>query len=315
MIKKKNSQISFASLQATKCISKANWLAAVNKLIDWKPIENILADLHPSKRGRPAYHPVFMFKIILLQQWFNLSDPQAEALINDRISFKLFLGLDIADIGPDETTICKFRQEIADRAEDLFNEINRQFEDKGIIVKSGTIVDASFIQSAARPGKKKKKSKDQDASWGRKGKKSIFGYKMHIGADMDSGIIRKAAFTTAKVHDSQVMEKLISGDEDEVMGDKAYYRDEWRDVVEIDGKKFKSRIMRKGFRNRPLSQEDKEWNKAISRIRANIERPFAIIKSKWGHMRARYFDLFRNEAHLFFLCIAYNMRRAYALLS
>jgi IS5 family transposase len=262
MIKKKHPQMSFASLQVDNCVAKTNWLKAVNRIIDWKPIENILADIHPARRGRPAYDPVFMFKILLLQQWFNLSDPQAEAMINDRISFKLFLGMDIAETGPDETTICRFRNELGHRARMLFEEVNRQFLEKGIIVRTGTITDASFIQSAAKP-RKRKQSKDKDATWGHKGKKSVFGYKMHIGTDMDSGILRKTTLTTAKVHDSQVMKKLISGDEELVAGDKAYFRIQWEDYIEIEGKRYVSWIMKKAFRNRPLSKKDKERNKFI----------------------------------------------------
>ncbi len=235
MIKKNNPQTSFASRQVKNCVAKTSWLQQVNKIINWKPIERILADIHPARKGRPAFDPVFMFKILLLQQWFNLSDPQAEAQINDRISFKLFLGMDITDTGPDETTICRFRKEIGDKAERLLDEINRrQFLEKGIVVRTGTMMDASFIQAAARPGNKKRGSKDQDATWGQRGN--------------------------------------------------------------------------------PLFKEDKERNKVIAKMRANVERPFAIIKSKWGHIRARYFDQFRNEIHLYLLCIAYNMRRAYALL-
>ncbi len=210
-----------------------------------------------------------MFKILLLQQWFNLSDPQAEAQINDRISFKLFLGMDIAAIGPDETTICRFRRQIGDKAKELFDEINRQFLAKGIVVKTGTIMDASFIQPAARAGSKNKESKDKDATWGRKGKKNVFGYKMHIGTDVDSGLIRKAVLTTAKVHDSQMIKYLVCGDEDAIYADKAYWRTEWKEQVEFHGKKYKSRIIRRASKGSPLTREDKEWNKAIAKIRAN----------------------------------------------
>ncbi|MCK4605302.1 MAG: transposase [Deltaproteobacteria bacterium] len=127
----------------------------VNKLLDWEPIKQKFANLHPSNTGRPAYDPVFMFKILLMEQWFNLSDPQAEAQINDRISFKIFLGMDITDIGPDETTICNFRNYIGSigLADDLFEEINKQFEQKGLIVKTGTLIDASFYRASAKPEK------------------------------------------------------------------------------------------------------------------------------------------------------------------
>lgn len=315
MIKKKSLQKSFATLQVAQCIQKNTWLQSVNEIINWRPIRKMLDDLHSSHRGRPAYDPLLLFKILLLQQWFNLSDPQAEAQVNDRISFKLFLGMDIMDTSPDETTICRFRNDIGDKAKDLFEEINRQFEQKGIIVKSGTIVDASFLKSAARPRRRREESKDEDATWGQKGNKHVFGYKMHIGVDHESGIIRKACLTTAKVHDSQAIEELISGDEETVIGDKAYAKREWREYVTLGEHRIKSMIMRKGFRNHPLTERDKKWNKMISKVRSNVERPFAIIKSKWGHARARYFDLCRNEAHVFFIFIAYNIRRACTILS
>ena len=123
MIQKKTQQISFAQLQIKNCINTAHWLLKVNDIIDWDPIRKKLERLHSSNTGRPAYDPVFKFKILLLQQWFNLSDPQAEAQINDRISFKVFLDMDITQTGPDETTICLFRKQLGELAGELFEEI------------------------------------------------------------------------------------------------------------------------------------------------------------------------------------------------
>jgi IS5 family transposase len=150
MIKQKKGQLSFAQPQVNSCLDETHWLQKIGDLIDWKPIRQKFSNLHPSNTGRPAYDPVFMFKILLPEQWFKLSDPQAEVQINDRISFKIFLGMDIIDTGPDETTICNFRNYIGslDLAEELFEEINRQFEQKGVIVKTGTLVDASFYQAS-----------------------------------------------------------------------------------------------------------------------------------------------------------------------
>jgi len=134
MIKKNNPQTSFAALQVKNRIAKIAGCNKPTRSSSCKPIERILADIHPAKRGRPAFDPVLIFKILLLQQWFNMSDPQAEAQINDRISFKRFLGMDIADTRPDETTICRFRKGIGDKAENCWMKINRQFLEKGIVL-------------------------------------------------------------------------------------------------------------------------------------------------------------------------------------
>ena len=317
MIKKKKTQLSFAQLQVNKCLDKTNWLQKIDGLIDWEPIRQKLANLHPSNTGRPAYGPVFMFKVLLLQQWFNLSDPQAEAQINDRISFKVFLEMDITETGPDETTICNFRNYIGSLGltEELFEEINRQFEEKGLVIKTGTLIDASFYQASTRPPTKGKDAKDPDASWGVKGKgknkKYCYGYKLHVGVDQNSGIIRQAEITEARINDHKVFDELISGDEQAVYADKAYYDKERAEDLKAKG--IKNGLLKKAARGKPLSEADKVRNKKLSKIRAQVERPFGIIKSKWGHNRARYLGLFRNKVHLLLIFIAYNMRRTYSL--
>jgi len=315
MIKKRNKQPSFAKFQLQGCLKTYDWLKKVNQLVDWSTIERKLAHLHPSNTGRPAYNPVLMFKILLLQQWFNLSDPQAEAQVNDRISFKLFLGLDISERSPDETTICRFRDDLGKLASELLEEVNRQIEEKGFIIKAGTLIDATFQPAATRPPRKNEEPKDPDASWGAKGKgknkKTCYGYKLHLGVDQDSGIIRKVEVTTAKVNDHEVFEELLSGDEKAIYGDKAYY--DQKRAEELEAKGIKNGLMKRAARGKPLSEEDKKRNKEISRIRSQVERPFAIIKSKWGHRRARYLGAFKNKVHLILIAIAYNLRRACSL--
>ena len=315
MIKKRNTQLSFAQFQLQGCHKTYRWLKDVDRLVDWAPIEQKLAQLHPSDTGRPAYDPILMFKILLLQQWFNLSDFQAEAQVNDRISFKLFLGLDISEMSPDETTICRFRNDLGELADKLLEEVNRQLEEKGFIIKTGTLVDASFQRAATRPPRKNEEPKDPEATWGVKGKgknkKACYGYKLHLGVDQDSGIIRKVEVTTAKVNDHEVFEELLSGDEGAVYGDKAYYDQER--VEKLKARGIKNGLMKKAARGKPLSEEDKKRNKEISKIRSQVERPFAIIKSKWGHRRARYIGTFKNKVHLILIAIAYNLRRACSL--
>ena len=183
------------------------------------------------------------------------------------------------------------------------------------MVKAGTLIDATFYPAATRPPGKDKKPKDPEASWGAKGKgknkKYCYGYKAHIGVDQDSGIIRKAEITQARVSDHEVFDELLSGDEEAVYADKAYY-DKQR-AEELEAKGIKNGLMKKAHRGAPLSEEDRKRNKEISKIRAQVKRPFAIIKSKWGHARARYIEFFRNEVHLLLISMAYNLRRACSL--
>ena len=294
-------------------MDKNHWLFKINNTIDWNPIQDIMNQHHDSPWGRPAYDPLIMFKVLLLQQWFNLSDPQAEAQIKDRISFKLFLGLGLADKCPDETTICKFRNQIIEKGlhEKLFQEINSQLEKRGIIVKAGTIVDATFLQSARKPPKKGEAPKDPDASWGKKGKKRCYGYKRHVGVDVGSGMIRTTDVTTARTHDGVNLENLVVGDEKEVYGDKAYYGETNRKILE--SRNIGNKIMDKAVRGRSLTSEQKERNKAIAKVRSRVERVFAVIKFVWGHCRARYVGEEKNAAHFSLIAMAYNLRRACTL--
>jgi IS5 family transposase len=199
--------------------------------------------------------------------------------------------------------------------EELFEEINRQFEKKGLVIKTGTLIDASFYQASTRPPTKGKDAKDPDASWGAKGKgknkKYCCGYKLHVGVDQDSGIIRQAEITEARINDHEVFDELISRDEQAVYADKAYYDKERAEDLKAKG--IKNGLLKKAARGKPLSEADKVRNKKLSKIRAQVERPFGIIKSKWGHNRARYLGLFRNKVHLLLIFIAYNMRRACSL--
>ncbi|OPL16293.1 MAG: hypothetical protein AVO38_08050 [delta proteobacterium ML8_D] len=243
---------------------------------------------------------------------------KAEAHINDRISFKIFLGMDIADTGPDETTICNFRNYIGSigLGDDLFEEINKQFEQKGLIVKTGTLIDASFYQASTKPPAKGKEARDSDAAWGAKGKgknkKYCYGYKVHRGVDQGYGIARKTEMTNATVNDHEIFDELVSGNEQGVYADKAYDGKERTEELETRG--MNNKLMNRRARAKPLSKSDKARNKKLSKIRAQVESPFGIIKFKWGHNRARYLGLFRNKVHLLLIFIAYNMRRAYSLL-
>ena len=312
-----STQMGFAEAFAAPGFGHNRRLEAITALIAWAPIERLLAPLHPGDVGRPPYAALAMFKVLLLQQWYGLSDPGMEEAICDRGSFRIFAGFSLSDATPDETTICRFRNDLgaAGLAEALFVEVNRQFEAKGFILKRGTMLDATIIPAQARRpeleavGKGGKSSVDPDADWTCKNGRSYFGYRAHVGVDQGSWIIRTACLKPASVNETHVAESLICGDERAVYADKGYESNARRRALKARG--IKDRILHKRHRNlRVLSPWQRLRNKLIARTRAPAEHVFGTLKRGYGFWRTRYFNLQHNAAHLFILAIAYNLRTA-----
>jgi IS5 family transposase len=293
-------------------------LDEINAALNWKRFDALLHKVfRASREGRPSYPPVVLFKVVLLQQWYGLSDPMAEEAIADRLSFRRFLGLAMTDAVPDETTICRFRGRLAEKrlAERLFAELNRQLDGKGILVKRGTLVDASLIAAQTHPPRRDDSAppKDPDADWTVKNNQPTYGYKLHVGVDEGSGLIRKAEFTPASTHDSRMFDALLSGDEQAVYADKAYDDCRRRERLKANG--VTAGILKQARRNRPLSTWERDMNRYLSRIRAPVERVFGTLKRGYGFFRARYVGLARNSNHALLLVLAYNMRKAVRLLA
>ncbi len=224
-------------------------LDRLDRLIDWPTVAALLDDVHAAPEGRPAYRPITMVKIIVLQQWHDASDVGMEEALQDRLSFRRFAELTLTDAVPDHSTISRFRKKITERglARMLFAEVNRQLEAKGMLVKRGTLIDATIIEAQARRPQSEagaRSGTDPDAAWTKKGKRSHFGYKMHIGMDAGSGLVRGVEFTPANVADTDVADALIMGDEDAVYADKAYESKERRERLRARG--VKDRIMHRG---------------------------------------------------------------------
>jgi len=257
-------------------------LEDINKFVNWEPLVDICGDIFKkSNRGRPTIPIIFSLKCLFLQSLYGLSDPGLEDALIDRLSFQRFLGIGFDEDIPDFSTIWRFRERLvkAELFNTLFEMIVKQLEDQDIILKKGTLVDATLVQAARGPSKKKendKKSEESDqknirkdaqqdntATHTQKNKKRYYGYKGHIGLDQGSGVIRKKAFTTASVHDSQKIDNLISGDEKSVFGDKAYAKDERKRQMRKNG--IYCGILDKGKRNHPLSGKQKERNKKKSK--------------------------------------------------
>lgn len=308
-------QLGFSEAVLSGGTKASRHLQGLSDAVDWRPFRDLLSDIYGSARGRPAYPPLVLFKCLLVQQWYGLSDPGLEEALEDRLSFRRFAGLSLEDPVPDHSTLSRFRKRLAERSlgEVLFDELARQFEARGLIVKQGTLIDATLVKADARPPRKgETASSDRDAKWGVKRSGPLFGYKAHVSLDQGSGLIRRAILTTANVSDRTPAADLIMGDEAVVYGDKGYcgwwLRDRLAEAGVGDG------IMRSNYRRRPLSDEDRQRNREIAKIRGPVERAFAVMKRWYGYNRVRYRSLQRNALQLHLMCMAINLRRARALI-
>jgi IS5 family transposase len=259
-----------------------------------------------------------MLKALLLQQWYGLSDEAAEEALNDRMSFRRFCGLALEEASPDHTTICRFRERLreADLVERLFAEFERQLEAAGLILKRGTMVDATVVEAArTRPARgKEDEAGDKDAAFARrKGRPgSTYGYKAHVAVDQGSLLIRAASLTPANVNETSVADALIRFDEKAVYADKAYASRARRALLKRHG--IKARILHKTWGGGPpLTASQKRHNRLIGPLRAAVETVFATLKRRMAYTRVRYVGLVKNEAHLILLALAYNIRRAAVL--
>lgn len=294
-------------------------LERIGRVFDWSSVERLVAEVYSAKRGRPSWPPLMMVKALLLQQWYGLSDPGLEEALGDRLSFRSFVGLSLEEGSPDHSVLSRFRKALRDKGLDgpLFEEIERQLEARGLLVKRGTLMDATLVEAAVKkpPSPAGSRSKtDPDADWTRKGNKTWFGYKAHLGVDEGSGLIRRAELTSAKVADSLVADDLVCGDERAVYADKAYeHKDRRR---RLKAARIKDRIMHRSHKNQAaLPRWQAVRNKLISPIRSAVERVFGTLKRGYGYRRVRYRGLSANLLHLRLLCIAFNLRKAERLLA
>jgi IS5 family transposase len=261
-----------------------------------------------------------MLKVMLLQQWYAASDPAIEEALRDRLSFRRFAGFGLDDATPDHSTISRFRTQLTRRglAAPLFAAVGRQLEARGLLVKQGTLLDATLLEAQVRrppfaAGPRARSSTDRDAAWARKGGAAHFGYKAHVGMDAGSGLIRRARLTPANVNETEVAEELLGGDEAAVYADKAYDTKARRARLKSRG--VKDRIMHRPNKHHPeLPHWQKRRNALLSRVRAPVEQVFGTLKRGYGYRRVRYLGLERNATELWLKCTAYNLKRAVRLL-
>lgn len=309
-------------------------------LIDWESFRPVLENVTGydtkdwSKGGRRPFDPVFMFKVLVLQKYHGLSDEGTEKEIGDRFSFLSFLDLRLGDEIPDANTIWDFKELIEkdgrDGSRKLFEAFNTTLTGEGLIAKEGSIVDASFVDAPRQrnsreqnqeikdgkrpeefdPKTAKGRQKDCDARWTKKNNESHYGYKNHVKVDAKSKLIDSYQTTPAQVHDSQVFRDLVDHADKAVLGDSAYHSEEHEDyLIECEAEEF---LMRKGYRNKPLSEADEKFNRAVSRIRVRVEHVFGRMK-QLGMDYVRSIGLKRAGQHNSLCNLVYNMDR-YAFL-
>lgn len=294
-------------------------LKALDEVIDWAPLRLLASGVRAGAVGRKPYDPLAMVKALYLASLYDLSDPQLEEALIDRVSFRLFCGFALDAETPDETTLCRFRNDCA-RAGVIaaaFAEVNRQLAAKGLIVRKGSLLDATIVTAASRrpepaQGAKPSLPHEPGASFTRKGGRSYFGYRLHVGADAGSGLIRRLALTPAHVNESGVADALIAGDEAAVYADKGYENKARRRRLKALG--IKDRIMHRAHKYQPtLPRWQARRNALIARIRAPVERIFGSFKRLYGRARARYCNFLHNLADFYRLATVYNLRRAISL--
>jgi IS5 family transposase len=287
-------------------------------VLDWTELEVLMDKIYASKTGCPSYPLLTLLRSLLLGIWYKLSDEQLAASLARDLLFRRFCRLELSSDIPDATTLGRFRQQLVDHDlwEKLLGEVNRQLEEKHIIMTEGrvNIVDATPVEAAqSGPGKgvDGKPTKDEEAGWHVKqdsrGKlKSIYGYSVHTGVDED-GFIHRQTVTPGNVHDSRERDTLLLGDESELYADAAYSSAETRDKLARFG--IADRVQRKGYRNHPLSAADHERNKEIAVTRSGGERPFATYKQLYGLARTRFMGLDRNLTFYGLAAMANNIRK------
>ena len=315
-------------------------LLKMRDLIPWenlfrKSLEKIFRNDKEAKGpgGRPSYDSVLMFKILILQKSYGLSDEEMEYQINDRLSFQRFLSLGLSDTVPDARTIWLYKEKLKENGDFklLFNKFQAYLENKGLVAYKGIIVDATFVEvpkqrndrdenKEIKEGKqpeewsdKKAMHKDMDARWMKKDGKSYYGYKNHVKADKKSKLIMSYTVTDASTHDSQALETLLDRKDrgHEIYGDSAYRSTKIEKMLARKG--IRSRIHVKGYRSNSMTKADMAMNRKKSKTRARVEHIFGHIQKSMGDF-IRSIGKSRAEVNIGLMNMAYNMERCMFLM-
>lgn len=306
---KQNSFLALAQNQ--KRLRCEKFLEEMDQVLPWEKFFNEIAPHYREKEtGRKKMELSMMLKVYFLQQWYSLSDREAEEMIYDRNSFQKFLGIDLlSQKAPDETTILNFRHLLEEQRlqERFLRIVNAVLEKRGLLMKEGTIVDATII-AAPSSTKNREQKRDPEMSSTKKGNQWYFGMKAHIGVDAQSGVVHRIETTPAKTNDRVPFRKLLHGEERALFGDKGYFKREDKREARASGILWA--ISDRATVKRKLSLSQRKKNRKHSSVRAKVEHPFQIIKCQWGYVKVRYKGLFKNTMQLFALFSLANLFRA-----
>lgn len=301
-------------------------LNKLDNIVDWDEVVALVRVIDRTSKetgGCPHRDLHVKTKMLFVQYLYNLSDPELEDQVNDRLSFQQFVGVDFQTTVPDYSTIWRFKERLIEEGllDKIFALVNSFLEDKNLFIKKGTMMDATIIESSNRPLSDKRREEleqnsssqvDTDARSTKKRGKYYFGYKGHTGVDVGSKLIRKRKFTSANVHDSKEKEDLLSGDEQSVFGDSAYSNQNDKRKKRKDGVYYG--VLDKANRGRKLSNSQKKRNKKKSKVRSAVEHPYGVMKTKMNYTQAVAKTFSRNQLRFDMNCIVYNLIRADFLL-
>ena len=299
----------------------ARFLQVCQDLVPWGELVQTLRPLFPEhgeKGGRPFWPALVMIKCVMLQKWFGLSDPQLEEQLRDRISFRRFAGLSFEDATPDETSMVNFRKRLREHgmASTLFDAVVANLARRGLVLKEGTIVDATIVDAPMGERRKdeqgiERHTKDPAATYTKNHGVLRHGYKAHVATDT-RGMVKDFVFDTAAPHDSRHVDRLTAGERVAVYGDSAYASAERRARLAAEG--VTDRIVHKRVRGQAeLTPGQRAHNTRCSKVRAFVEHPRAWMV-KMGYTSARYRGLARNALDFALVAVAYDFKRSFHLL-
>jgi len=305
-------KMTWGQFEAERRLPKDHFLMRIVELIDFSPIERALSELYSHDNGRPAYPPLILFKILLLERFYNLSDVQVVEQLRYNFLFMKFVGLSLTDDPPDDTTLVRFRNRIEERKilTNALAYINSQLERKGLILKQGSVIDGTLIPAAVGP---KAGRKDPDARTTIRKKaggkeKVVHGYNAGVSVDKDTGLVLSVIVAPANIHDTHLFDPLLPGGIKEVYGDKGFDSAERRERLREKG--IIPRIMFKGRRGKALSNIERYHNKRWARVRYIVEQTIAGMKRYCGLRRMMWMGLGRAQMQAELSAVAFNCKRA-----
>lgn len=289
---------------------KAEFLARMQTLVPWAEFCALIEPHYPKAgNGRPPVGLERMLRMYLIANWFNLADEACEDALYDIPAFRDFCHIDLGrERVPDATTLLNFRHLLEQHklGAALFAKVGELLQANGMKLSGGTIVDATLI--AAPPStKNQEQSRDPEMHQSKKGKQWHFGMKVHIGMDSQSGLIHSASVTTGNVHDSQELPNLLRGEETRLYGDSAYRGEKQKKRLKELAPRAKDFTNKRAYKNRPLTDADKNTNRRKSAVRSKVEHPFLTLKRIWGFAKVRYRGLAKNANRAFAMLAMINL--------